>query len=259
MKKFFPAIMFLCASALAGCCVHNGLRHPEPRMTIVDELKAETVALVHRDDDNDVMTFCAGVWVAEDKILTADHCARAPVEAAVESMATGDEDEGALEDMVQKLEDGSQIDFITAEESNGTWREPKASHKATVLFHDKAHDLALLTVKDPPKHRVAPVAGQAPAVGEELSVVGHPASLTWTYTKVMVSAYREENFRPVEKRGRLGPYMQVAGEVWKGNSGGGAYNANGELVGVASFMPPAPNECFFVHVDTIRAFLARRK
>lgn len=236
---------------------------------MVDELKADTVALVHRDEDGDVSPFCAGVWVDKDTVLTADHCARAPIEALVTELLPSDgideDDEDAVkafmakrEEMVQSLEDGFKIQYITDKESTGVWREPKALHVLKVIKHDKDHDLAVMKVddaKDIPAHHVAGLAGAAPAVGEDVQVVGHPSGLTWTYVKGMVGAIREENFRPSKKKG---PFIQIVGPVWKGNSGGGAYNEAGELVGIASFIAPAPNESFFVHIDSIKAFLAHR-
>lgn len=257
MKKLILPLV-LVVSTMIGCCVHSTVRHPEGRPGIVEELKTDTVALIHKDDDGDWAVWCTGVWVDTDKIMTADHCARAPVEAMVSVLNENEEDEEKLEAMVQGLEDGFQIQYITAADSAGVWREPKKVHVATVLRHDKDHDLALLQVdpKTAPPHTVAPIAGQAPAVGDNIHVMGHVTALTWTYTRGMVSAYREENFRVTKKKG---PFMQVAGEVFRGNSGGGGFNDNRELVGIASFLAPAPNESFFVHVDSIKAFLARRK
>jgi S1-C subfamily serine protease len=176
------------------------------------------------------------------------------VEEVVEKLATGKESESEINDIVNKMTDGFTINFIVSEEDRGTYREPTTVHDATVLKHDQTHDLALLKVnkiKDVPNHHVAPIAASAPLIGEKLSIYGHVVGMTWTYTQGLVSAYREENFRPVESDGKRGPYMQVAGEVFKGNSGGGAFNDRGELVGIASFMVPAPNECFFVHVSVL--------
>ena len=265
VKKLFLPLFVLAVCTLVGCCVNSKVRHPEGRATVVDELRSETVALVHRDDDNDVATFCTGVWVAPDQILTADHCAKAPVQEVVMSMA-GDvdtDDEKVVADLkkqIEDLEDGFQINYITADDSTGVYKEPKTLRVAKVLRHDTAHDLALLVVKDAPaKHVVAPLAGEAPAVGEHVRMMGHPTALVWTYAEGYVAAYREEKFRPIENRGKLGPFMQIAGEQFRGNSGGGCYNEAGELVGIASFIPPMPNETFFVHIDTIKAFLASKR
>jgi S1-C subfamily serine protease len=52
--------------------------------------------------------------------------------------------------------------------------------------------------------------------------------------------------------------MQVSAPVWFGNSGGGAFNDEGEIVGIASFIMKGPSLGFFIPVDSIRPFLAIR-
>ncbi len=257
MKNPLPAFLFVALITLTGCCVHSGLRHPESRQTLIDELKSDTVALVHRDSDGDISPFCSGVWIDKDKVITADHCARVPVEAFVQQLATGSEGNDELEKMVQDLEDDFKIQYIVDKESTGVWREPKALHVLKVVKHDKEHDLALLQVVDPKdiqNHHVAPLVDKAPPVGAGVHIMGHPMGLIWTYVHGYIGAYREENFRPTKRKG---PFIQIVGPVWKGNSGGGAYTEAGELIGLASFMAPAPNECFFIHVESIRSFLNR--
>lgn len=242
---------------MIGCCIHSTVRCPEDRPNIVNELKSSTVALVHKDDDGNWAVWCTGVWVDKDKILTADHCARAPIEAMVSALNPNEKDEEKLDALVQGLEDGFKIQYFTNEESTGVWREPKQVHVATVVKHDKAYDLALLQVdaKDAPPHHVAPLADKTPAVGENVHVMSHVTSLIWTYTRGIVGAYREENFRITSKKG---PFLQYVGEAERGSSGGGGFNDNGELVGIASFiMAPAPNQVFFIHLETIRSFLGR--
>jgi len=259
MRKLFPAFLFILFSALAGCCVHTGLRHPESRQTMIEKITHGTVALVVKDEDGDVFTFCTGVWVAKDKILTADHCARVPVEKLILSVATGFEDADVLENSVQLLEDGFNVSYVVDKDSNGVGRTPKEVYQAKIVKHDKEHDLALLQVtneKFMPMHPVIPLARSTPAVGENIHIMGHVTQLLWTYTKCVAAAYREENFIATNLKG---PFLQVAGEVFRGNSGGGGFNDDGELVGVASFVFGAPNESFFVHLDTIKQFLGRQQ
>lgn len=258
MKKFFPVILFAIFATLAGCCTSSNVKHPEARPTFVDEIKSDTVALTIKDEDGDTFTFCTGVWIGKNKILTADHCAKAVVYKMLEELLTGEEDEDEVEKIVDSLEDGIAIEYVVHGESGGAFREPKRTHTAVVLRHDTEHDLALLVVKDQrdtPAHHVARIASVSPPVGDTVHVMGHVTGLTWTYTKTMVSAYREVKFKPVYDYNRYGPWMQLAGEVYKGNSGGGGFNDAGELVGIASFIMRAPNESFFVHVSTIREFV----
>lgn len=246
MKNLLPFVFFLIIGTLSGCCVHGAVRHPTSGF--INELKSDTVAFVHTDEDGDVATFCAGVWVARNLILTADHCAKAPIEALLGVDSSSKTDRVAIE----TLEDGSMIQFTVDKDYVGVYRAPKALYEAKVVRFDYEHDLALLIVKDPPDHHVARMAATTPELGDIVHVMGHPVALTWTYSECRVGAYREENFYHAPK---TGPFMQVVGAVWKGNSGGGGFNDRGELVGIASFIAPAPNESFFIHPVTIRNFL----
>lgn len=248
MKKLAPFILFLIVSALSGCCVHGSLRHPATS-GFINELKSDTVALVHRDSDGDVAPFCAGVWVAPDKILTADHCAKALVEITLGISDVGDYNRAEVE----LLESGLTIQYMIDKDSTGVYREPKVLYEATVAKFDFDHDLALLVVKKTvPDHHVARLASSLPELGDNFHVMGHPSALVWTYSECRVGSYREENFMPARKKG---PFIQVVGSVWKGNSGGGGFNDRGELVGIASFITPAPNQSFFIHLVTIQNFL----
>ncbi len=73
-------LIFLLALATT-CC--GSIYRPEPRhdsaAVLVREISAETIALVAVDSDGDTVPYCSGVWVAEDMILTAGHCASAAV------------------------------------------------------------------------------------------------------------------------------------------------------------------------------------
>lgn len=258
MKKFLSIITFLVVVFMMGCCVNTTVRHPEPRATLPEELAFDTVALSAIDNDGDTVAYCSGVWVGVDEILTANHCIRSQIDNIV---AMVDEDEKLSKEerdrLAEKMEDNFELHYFVKSDSVGVYRDPIVTYDGKVSKHDKLHDLALIKVdpKNHPRHGVATLALSTPLIGEDLHVMGHPSSLVWTYTKCVVSAYREENFRPAMKHSR-GPWLQVAGEVWNGNSGGGVFNNNRQLVGIASFIAPAPNEGFFVHLNTIKAFLS---
>src|SRR5271165_3167661 len=105
---------------------------------------------------------------------------------------------------------------------------------ATVVGTDPRTDLALLKVKDGGDYPFVSFATQAPRVGDWVIAVGNPFGLGGTVTAGIVSA-----------RGRdigSGPYddfLQIDAPVNHGNSGGPAFNAEGEVVGVntAIFSP----------------------
>ena len=107
------------------------------------------------------------------------------------------------------------------------------SMPAKVIGVDKKTDLALLKAQGADFPNVA-FASKAPRVGDWVIAVGNPFGLGGTVTAGIVSA-----------RGRdigSGPYddfLQIDAPVNHGNSGGPAFNAEGEVVGVntAIFSP----------------------
>jgi S1-C subfamily serine protease len=82
-------------------------------------------------------------------------------------------------------------------------------------------DLALLWV---PRHSghakfVQPISEAAD--GEEVFVIGHPEGLKYTLSTGIVSGLRDEA-------------IQISAAISPGNSGGPAYDAHGELIGIVS-------------------------
>ncbi|MGH6842520.1 MAG: Do family serine endopeptidase, partial [Methylocella sp.] len=105
---------------------------------------------------------------------------------------------------------------------------------ATIVGTDKKTDLALLKVKEGGAYQYAEFAKTAPRVGDWVIAVGNPFGLGGTVTAGIISA-----------RGRdigAGPYddfLQIDAPVNRGNSGGPAFNSQGQVVGVntAIFSP----------------------
>ncbi len=151
---------------LSTCC--GSFQRPEARHNsaarLVRELSADTVALVVDDQDGDTVPFCSGVWVADDKILTAGHCA-----AAVVPDGEGDA--------------GTPVQYIVQAEVVGQWQNPTTRHEARVLRIDRAHDLALLYAPNSPSHAVARLADADPRPGDELHFIGQDRGFYWTYMR----------------------------------------------------------------------------
>jgi S1-C subfamily serine protease len=90
--------------------------------------------------------------------------------------------------------------------------------------------------------------------GDEVDVVGSTVGLPFTCFHGQVAATRvfdESPFKTLQ--------LQVAG-VNHGNSGGGAFDSHGALIGIADFMYGRGEEtmqgmAFFVHRDSIFTFL----
>lgn len=167
---------------------------------------------------------CAGVWLDKNTILTAGHC---------------------VSDNVVYYE---------------TWRDSRASNlllitkKALLLKKDREHDLALLTsIDDPGPHKYVSISERLD-IGDKVNVIGHPGEHPYSYLDGTVSAKRYiEN--PFDTKTGL---IQIAAPIWHGYSGGGAFDKNGNLVGICSFISSAtPMTGFFVDVDEINRFIGR--
>lgn len=255
--------LFLICSVFCACCTINVKTPSGPQLAQMSS--SETVALVHIDQDGDPLPFCSGVWVSKTVILTANHC----VEGLAEKITQENKDklpDSSIEGLLQSLAAppveplGLTVHYIVANEVVGVGKMPSALHSSVAFALYKSRDLALLRVVNPasvPPHGIAKLADKTPEQGEPINIMGHPHQLYWTYTVGNVAAYRKD-FSGVGMD-IDGPFMQVAGPVWNGNSGGGAYNDRGELIGIASFKLPVPEESCFIHVETIRSVLQGQK
>lgn len=229
MRSPVPAFLLALAACASG--PDTALRAPTP--DLIDNLEAQTVALVVKLDPleamlegSDARSFCTGVWVTETLVLTAKHCT---VKTGF-SVATK-----------QQVMDGVRV------------RQHIESFSATVVGVDGAHDLALVQVDNPPPHPVATVAA-APAKGEHVMTMGHAMGLWWSFSSGEVAAVRELDDGFITCN-----VVQTTAPTSAGNSGGGLFNTKGELVGVAhATLTRGQNLNFYIHPQYISAFLPRR-
>lgn len=206
------------ALAFLFACASYPVPQAPSAPSLAANMKALTVALTQ-----DGRTFCSGTWVAPTKILTAEHCVH--------------------------------------DEATVTFRTPDSPDEglAAVAYADATHDLALLTtILGAGAHAYA-VRGGLPAAGDTVAAMGHPLGvLEWSYTEGQVSAVRSvESMSDVlsEKWDdcKECELIQATTPITPGNSGGGLFNSDGELVGVCVFtlfdpFTPMQNLNFFVPV-----------
>jgi serine protease Do len=120
---------------------------------------------------------------------------------------------------------------------------------AKIVGTDTRTDIALLKIE--PKHPLTVVkfAEKTPRVGEWVLAVGNPFGLGGTVTAGIVSALARNIGGPYD-------YMQIDAAVNHGNSGGPAFNLEGDVVGVntAIFSPTGGNVgiAFAVPADTVK-------
>lgn len=279
MKRISVSLLsiFAILFSLVGCGGStSGLVPKVPLSTsqLVSHEGYSTVALVRYDEDHEddktseIEPYCSAVWVDETHILTAHHCVKSIQE---EMQAKQDEKEknpvecGGLAALLGLCDDTPvphktiylkdlPIHYVQWKEVDDVGKEPTAWHLSHVVGWDEHKDLALLEAAGHavPSHEVAKLAEETPALGESIHVCGHPKGLYWTFLEGTVAGYRGE-IPHMDKKS--GPFMQAQTPIFFGNSGGGAFNNYGELVGIADFLMRLPAEGFFVHLDNIRAFL----
>ncbi len=132
------------------------------------------------------------------------------------------------------------------------------TYPAKVIGTDKRTDLALIKVDGGSDFPFAKLAESKPRVGDWVLAVGNPFGLGGTVTAGIVSA-----------RGRDigdGPYddfIQIDAPVNKGNSGGPAFNMQGEVVGVntAIYSPSGGSVgiAFSIPAPTVKSVIAQLK
>lgn len=233
MHKFRNLLRICTLSFLVGGCCTSVVSHapltPPPtaeerRHAVVDRLEETTVALV-ADVEGTKKSFCAGVWVARNVILTAAHC---------------------VVDEPLVLQFSTRKDF-----SSGLSRD------AITFAVDVDADLALLITNpsDPIDHPNVTFSRRDLVPSDDLHIVGHTVGFPWTYAAGKIAAVRLNFTGPMDKPGS---YVQVSAPVWMGNSGGGAFDQDGNLVGISSWVSTkAPLLAFFIHRDVVAEFLKK--
>lgn len=231
MKKWTKLLGLLVILGIMGCATSKNtpVRSPAP---LIEQIGDSSVALVRIVGDEEsgyeIRPFCTGVWTSGNEILTAGHC--------VAHEEGGDPVDGKVYYVIQK-------------EVKEVLDDPAALHLAKVVAFDEDHDLALIKAAAGgiPEHSVSSLAGEMPGLGEHVWIVGHPRGMYWSYAEGTISAYREES--------TIGKVVQVNGTVWYGNSGGGVFDSQGNLLGVCSRMTRVPMMNYFVHLDSVKKFV----
>jgi serine protease Do len=132
------------------------------------------------------------------------------------------------------------------------------TYTAKVVGTDQKTDLALIKIDADKDFAFVKFSDQAPRVGDWVVAVGNPFGLGGTVTAGIVSA-----------RGRdigAGPYddfIQIDAPINKGNSGGPAFNSNGDVIGVntAIYSPSGGSVGigFDIPADTAKMVVAQLK
>ena len=130
-------------------------------------------------------------------------------------------------------------------------RTHDGSHRiGWVEWIDRRRDLILLSVSNPGLHPFA-VLSSGTYAGERLQILGHPLRKEWvtkygkTFTHISYRSPRDA------KKMRM---LLIFADIQPGNSGGGAFDSDGKLVGICSMRSDLYG--YFVALEEIRGFLS---
>ncbi len=227
---FVSALLFLMFWGCTSTSVDENivrLQKQKQQHELIENIKDSTVAFVILKNDQ-YKAYCSGVWISKNYILTAAHCVR-------------DDDEENVKDI--------KLDIATY----GDLKESKISkaYRAKIIAENKKVDLALVKCDDDIKHSFVYLSKMALFTGDDVHIIGHPAGYIYTYVPGAISVLRRMKL----PSGIQDTMMQVTAAVYFGNSGGGAFDRNGNLIGIASFISKVPLMSFFVHPETIEKFV----
>ncbi|HVX75848.1 MAG TPA: Do family serine endopeptidase [Bradyrhizobium sp.] len=132
------------------------------------------------------------------------------------------------------------------------------TYKAKVIGTDQRTDLALIKVEGGSNFPFAKLSDTKPRIGDWVLAVGNPFGLGGTVTAGIVSASGRDI-----GNGPYDDFIQIDAPVNKGNSGGPAFNTNGEVIGVntAIYSPSGGSVgiAFSIPAPTVKSVIAQLK
>jgi len=249
--RYLLLILLLAACNCAGADIH-----PAGAAQFIRELSNASAQIVRKREDGTYRNLCTAVWLSPTTMLTAAHCVEPEPASVMDCIVLTDD--AAFEKCMDGLLAGAPS-ILGATVPFRTWSDAllsgtdkvRSARVARVSRHDHEHDLALLeVVGDAPSHGIARMAVEDPLPGDVVHVMGHTHSNPWSYSPGMVGAIRDTE----NQNGDLVHVVQIVSAASGGNSGGGAFNARGELIGICVF-GSSDAFGFFVHRDVLAGFV----
>lgn len=251
MKRFLYSFLFLIILiTTSGCCNPNTQPNPSLqdrfKAKLVQHLEKSTVVLLQKDIEKGMYSsLCAGVWISQTRFISARHCPETEIISTIEAFLHIKPNLKELPGVIMPYKIYSEINerFKIADR--------KKPHFAVVIAYDPKNDLALFEATDPVEHDIVPLYQGDIYDGQNLLIVGHSAGMEYSVINGIVS----KDYRLMEVFGEKWDTIQISAPVAGGNSGGGAFDLDGNLLGICSFTKAAPNQSFFVHRNIIVDFI----
>lgn len=260
MKKFLPALglVILASTCCAPAVAPTAAAPVVDLRTHAERAEDKSVALL---DDGAVN--CSGVWLSHDRILTAYHCVKSagkpPVITSLDDLLNGIADHATPDLFSQIIASWTPVgQIVHYADKPGSLSDPVKAYPAMVDRVDTGNDLALLDAfGDTPRHDFARLGSYELHDGDELDIVGSMNGMPFTYSHGYVSGTR----KPLGTEGDQYKRLILNAQLWFGDSGGGAFDQNGDLAGILDeIIPPVRGPQFellgvAIHKDTLKEFL----
>jgi serine protease Do len=246
------------------------VQHPQGFADLVAKVKPAVISVRVKLDEANAE---AGLTSNQNDQQTIPLVPGSPMEKFFQQFGFGDGDMGPQARPHHQLITGEGSGFFISPDGYAVTNDHVVDHAksvqvttddgtiydAKVVGTDRKTDLALIKVEAKDKQfAYVKFANQTPRVGDWVVAVGNPFGLGGTVTAGIVSAHGRDI-----GGNSYGDYLQIDAPINRGNSGGPAFNMNGDVVGVntAIYSPSGGSVGigFDIPADTAKVIVAQLK